>query len=317
MFIEIPNIKISHISACVPKETVRSEDEKFIQYTGIKQRRVTNLCASDLCYEAAKGITDIDVLIFVSQTPDYSIPSTSIILQERLGLKDVMAFDISMSCSGWVYGLSVIASLIKEGKRGLLLVGDTLSRVCSKEDQSTYPIFGDCGTATLIEWEQGNNMQFQMNCDGDGFESIIISDSGMRKPVNMRSFEDVTYGEGITRKSTNLAMDGLAVFFFAQKRVPESIKLLSLKYLIEDVDYYVFHQSNKFMIESICRKLKIPLEKVPMSLEYFGNTSSASIPLTMVHNSIKGKVIACGYGAGLSWGSVYLNLNSTYKFTEI
>jgi 3-oxoacyl-[acyl-carrier-protein] synthase-3 len=296
MFKEINDITIRGIAACVPEKVIKSTDPDFIKYTGIKQRRVSDLRASDLCYEAGKqlltdlGWKDVDYLVFVSQTPDYQLPSTSCILQDRLGLSEETAcFDISLSCSGWVYGLNVIASL---GGRGLLLVGDTLSKICDENDSATYPLFGDCGTATAIERKEGASMKFHLSTKGSGYESII--------------------------KREYMSMSGVGVFLFAINKVPKSINLLMLKNNIKDVDYYVFHQSNKAMIEGVCRKLKIDESKVPLSLKDFGNTSSASIPLTLLTNNIQGNVIACGYGAGLSWGSVYLNLDCHYtKLIEI
>lgn len=297
MFKEINNIAIRGIAACVPEEVIKSTDPEFSKYTGIEQRRVSDYSASDLCYVAGRqllkdlGWTEVDYLVFVSQTPDYQLPSSSCILQDHLGLSEETAcFDISLSCSGWVYGLNVIASL---GGRGLLLVGDTLSQICDKNDSATYPLFGDCGTATAIESTKGSNMKFHLGTKGSGHENII-------------------------KRGEFMEMNGVGVFMFVINKVPKSIKLLMLKNNITDVDYYVFHQSNKSMIEGVCNKLKIDKSKVSMSLKNFGNTSSASIPLTLLTNTIQGNIIACGYGAGLSWGSVYLKLDCMYsKLIEI
>ncbi|MCL1833644.1 MAG: hypothetical protein FWG49_03990, partial [Leptospirales bacterium] len=183
-FLNINHVKITGIAACVPKHIEENENipvlgkegaAKFFSTTGVKQRRIAdnNTCASDLCYQAAEKLieslkwnkADIDVLIFVTQTPDYILPATSCLLQHRLGLNQgCYTLDVSLGCSGWIYGLSAISSLLSSSglKKGLLLAGDTNSKICSKEDKSTYPLFGDAGTATAVEWSTGSKLDFHI-----------------------------------------------------------------------------------------------------------------------------------------------------------
>lgn len=342
-FLTLKNISIKGIAAAVP-EFVESnynydwislaEREMLVKTTGISNRHVApaGLCTSDMCYAAAYKLLDdlhvnrdeIEILIFVSQSPDYFLPATSIILQNKLSLKkETIAFDVMLGCSGYTYGLSIIGSMMSSGKykKGLLLVGDKSTFSVSEFDKSTYPIFGDAGTATLLEFDnEADPIDFSLNSDGSGFQSIIIPEGGVRNPWNLDSDKRIKIEEGIERSGRNLVLDGLEVFNFSLREVAPDIKKL-LKYNqteIEDYDFFVFHQANKLMIESIRKKLKVPPEKVPYSLNEFGNTSSASIPLTIVSNLGRGlidrklKLMISGFGVGLSWGSVSLTLNQVY-----
>jgi len=348
----INNVNIKGISACVPVCTENNLDlelfnnseeaQKFIEATGVRIRHLvkdTGLCTSDLCCSAASRLMSelgwspesIDCLIFVSQTPDYILPATSCILQDRLGLsQDCYALDISLGCSGWVYGLSVIASLISGGnmKKGLLLVGDTTTVTKSHKDKSTYPLFGDAGTATAIEYaEETKDMIFNFGTDGKGFEAIIIPDGGFRNFFNNNSFLEEEIEPGIIRHRLHSILNGPAVFTFGISKAPKSVNSLLEKYRLskEEIDYYVFHQANMFMNEKIRAKLKIQPEKVPYSLDEFGNTSSASIPLTIVTRLAvelrheKKKILACAFGVGLSWASVVFEVSDLVcpELTEI
>lgn len=336
-FLSVKNINIKGISACVPKyiednKTLmlfghRDEAEKFIEITGIEFRHMvkdSGLCASDLAYEAALQLlndlnwmpSEIDCMIFVSQTPDYILPATAPILQHRLGLPiDSYAMDISLGCSGWVYGLSSIAPLLSSGsmKKGLLLVGDTTTVTKSDRDKSTYPLFGDAGTATAIEFSEGAApMYFNFGTDGKGAEAIIIPDGGFRNFPNINSFEVTEAEPGIYRNRLQSILNGPSVFTFGITKAPRSVNNLLEHYSInrDSIDYFLFHQANLIMNEKIRNKLKIPAEKVPYSLREYGNTSSASIPLTIVSglreklNQGNHKLLACAFGVGLSWASV-------------
>jgi 3-oxoacyl-[acyl-carrier-protein] synthase-3 len=260
--------------------------------------------------------------LFVSQSPDYFLPATSIILQNRLGLsKATMAFDIQLGCSGYVYGLSVISNLMNSGKfkKGLLLVGDKSSFSPSRQDKSTYPIFGDAGTATLLEYDPAaGKMDFNLQSDGSGAKAIIIEDGGMRNTYTEESDKMVEVGPGIIRNRKNLVLDGIEVFNFSLREAAPNVMDL-LKYnstAVTDYDFFVFHQANKLMNESIRKKLKIEPEKVPYSLQQYGNTSSASIPLTIVTelaDKVKDKkteMLLSAFGVGLSWASASLTLNN-------
>ena len=331
-FLEVKNVEIVGVSACVPKQKEDNcqiypkwgDYDSFIASTGIKSHRVvpSNITTCDLCYESAKKLIaelqwnkdEIEALIFVSQTPDYVLPPTSCILQEKLELsQNCYTLDVSLGCSGWVYGLSVITSLMQNGtiKKGLLLVGDTISKICSKEDKSTYPLFGDAGSATALVYNQNASpFYFNLHTDGTGYNNIIVKDGGYRNPVSESSLRSKLVSEGIERNSLNLELDGMNVFSFGITKVPKCINELVEHFNLdkEKTDLFVFHQANKFMNEKICKKLKLDEEKTPLSLDEFANTSCASIPLTLVtrcQENLKNttqSLIACGFGVGLSWG---------------
>ncbi len=333
-FLKIKNVSVVGMSACVPSDILKTEDiykwegcQTFIDATGIRQKRssvIKGVTSSDLCALSARRLMeslgwnsdDVDALVFVSQTPDYVLPSTAPIIQDNLGLgQKCFTLDISLGCSGWVYALSVLSALMQNGtiKKGLLLAGDTPLKLCSEEDKSTYPIFGDAGTATALEYdEKSNGLSFILNSDGGGYEDIIVPDGGRNK-VTCDSLELVQIGDGIIRSRVNVEMDGMNVFSFGISKVPKIVKelLKELDIDVDAIDLFGFHQANMRMNEKIRNKLKLPAEKVPYSIGEFGNTSCASIPLTLVtqcreklRNAIV-KHIDCGFGVGLSWGAVY------------
>ena len=340
--LSVENIVLRGIAACVPaqRESNRdydwiepSERELLIKTTGIEERRVAsaNICTSDMCLAAAEKLlselrtdrSEIDILVFVSQSPDYYLPATGIILQDKLGLpKTTMAFDMQLGCSGYVYGLSVISNLMSGGKfrKGLLLVGDKSSFSQSRKDKSTYPIFGDAGTATLLEYEEGrgNRIDFNLQSDGSGYRSIMIRDGGTRYPYSAASEIPEEIAPGIIRAPRNLILDGVEVFNFTLREVAPNIQAL-LRFnhtAVTDYDYFVFHQANRLMNESIRKKLNVESEKVPYSLTKYGNTSSASIPLTIV-TELSGKIknrpaslLFSAFGVGLSWASAAVRVNN-------
>lgn len=332
-FLEFKNVRIAGIAAGVPKNVVSNyslksgEDissdytpEAFVETTGVKERRCSDtLCTSDLCYAAAEKLirdlgwdkSEIEALVFVSQTADYFLPATACILQDRLGLsKECYAEDVALGCSGWVYGLSNVASLVSTGavRKALLLAGDAKKRSKMRRD----PLFGDAGTATAIEFVEGEKgFQFHFGTDGSGFDAIIAPDGGSRNQVSPASFELKEY-EGKMMHRLQTHMKGMDVFSFGITTAPKSIKKLGEHFGFDylDYDYFVFHQANMKMNNQIVKKLKLEPGKVPSCMYEFGNTSSASIPLTIV-SQIKGtfedkltKFICCGFGVGLSWGTV-------------
>ena len=336
-FQTIPNVKISGIAACVPKNIEKNVDSslflnpedanKFIKSTGIVEKRVVtdDQTSSDLCYYAAEKLIsdlnwvkeDIDCLIFITQTPDYIVPATSCVLQSRLGLsKECHSFDVTLGCSAWVYGLSIIGSLVSSGnfKKGLLLVGETTTKTKSKQDKSTYPLFGDAGSATAIEYSVGSvGFKVHSGTDGSKFEAINIPDGGFRNQTKLDSLEMTKFEEGVIRNKLQYVMDGAAVFTFTITTVPKSIALLMEKSNIENenIDFLLLHQANKMIVDKVSRKLKFEENRVPTSYEKFGNTSCSSIPLTMVYKiqsnlkTQKLNLIACGFGSGLSWATAY------------
>lgn len=343
-FFEVQNVSIEGIAACVPNKIQKISDmemfsekeaEVFSKNTGIKQRYVSDgiICASDLCFQASENIikklqwqkNDIDILIFISQTPDYILPATSNLLQGRLGLsKDCFCLDVSLGCSGYVYGLSLVANLLQNSKfnKALLLVGDTISTYTSSQDKSVFPLFGDAGTATAIVFNEKKTSKwsFEVGTDGSGNEAIKIKDGGARNRMTTKSFEydyinsnDKALGK---RRNIDLQLNGIDVFNFAIKKVPNTLKkLLEIsEKSVEKIDYLFLHQANMFMNETIRKKMKMDKDKSPNSIEDFGNTNGASIPLTIVQ-TFKAKdiekslsVLMCGFGVGLSWGAVAMEL---------
>lgn len=332
----ISNVEIVGLGACVPSYIDRNEDspllsreekEKLISSIGVEEKRIADnfTCTSDLCYRAAEKLIedlewdkkDIECLIFVSQTPDYILPATSCILQNRLGLsQECHTIDISLGCSGWVYGLSMISSLMSAGqiKKGLLLVGDTTSKTTSSKDKSSWPLFGDAGTATGLVYKEGaKGFVFHTATDGGGSDAIKIPDGGYRNPFSSESLIMREAGEGVQRNNLHCILDGMDVFSFAISKVPKSVKkvLEAANIEKEKVDYFLFHQANLFLNETVRKKLKLNLEQVPYSISRFGNTSCATIPLTMVanlKNELEGnklRLIGSGFGVGLSWATVY------------
>jgi 3-oxoacyl-[acyl-carrier-protein] synthase III len=344
-FLDIKNIVVKGIAACVPEQVednrtlsllgTATDIAKFIETTSIVKRHIvgnSGICASDLCVVAAERLIkdlgwnreEIDCLIFVTQTPDYQLPATSCILQHRLNLStDCFALQISLGCSGWVYGLTTIASLMTNGqfRKGLLLVGDTASLTKSLSDKSTYPLFGDAGTATAIAFEEGaKGIQAHVGTNGEGYDKIIIEDGGYRNPFSADSLKMKEKEPGVSSNKLQTKMNGVDVFIFGITHAPRSMQALAQKFLInlQEVDYFVLHQANKMMTEKIRKKINAAPEKVPYSLDNYGNTSSASIPLTIVTQlkdqlaNGKHRLIACGFGVGLSWGSVYFETENFY-----
>jgi len=335
----ISNVAVKGMTACVPKDHVvntqasvagldTSEMLKVVAMTGIDKHHLSppHICTSDLCFEAAEKLIDklnwskedIEIVIFVSQTPDYILPMTSAILQQRLGLSTrCVAFDMSIGCSGFVYGMSVIAAMMSASKikKGLLLVGDTITKLISKQDRSTFPLFGDAGTATALAYDEAaHEMDFSLSTDGSGHRAIIVHDGGQRSPFTEQSLLPQSFEGGIERSQQQLYLNGMDVFNFSISKAPASFQqMMSFKNkTIDAFDYFVFHQANKLMNETIRKKLKIEPTKYLYSLQKYGNTSSATIPLTLVselQEELSHRQLSlglCGFGVGLSWGSMTL-----------
>lgn len=334
----IENVRIAGVVSAVPPQIVnnlendlfssREEAEKFISVTGIAEKRHADVktCTSDLCIKAANDLLeklnwqkeDINILIMVTQTPDYSVPNTSIIIQDKLGLpKSTVCFDVPLGCSGYIYGLSILANFLQNGqlKKGLLLVGDTLSKQCSPLDKTTYPLFGDAGTATALEYSVGGKMDFNLWTDGSGFEDIIVPDGGYRQPFNEESLILKEDKDGNKRSGINTYMNGTNVFSFGIGTVTQELKKFIEHFQIdkEQINFFYFHQANRFMNDMIRKKIKLTTEQVPYSLDKYGNTSSATIPLTMTKQDINlenMEVVMCGFGVGLSIGIVRMKFDT-------
>lgn len=324
-YFTINAVQLKGIAAAVPKNEVSNFDlkgleagelQKLISTIGIENRRVADkaTCASDLCIAAAEKLindlnwnkSDIEVIFFVTQTPDYYLPGTSLHVQARLGVsKSCVCFDINQGCAGYVYGLSLISSFMSASKlkKGLLLVGDTITKLISPNDKSLVPIFSDCGTATALSYdENASAFHFNISSEGQDYSAIIVPDGGARNP------------NGIHK---NLTMKGLDVFNFSIKKVvPNVSDLLNAASLKTGaIDYFIFHQANQLILESISKKLNLSETKVPSSLKNFGNTSGATIPLTILtnlKNKIKNKtLVLSGFGVGLSLASAIVKCENT------
>jgi 3-oxoacyl-[acyl-carrier-protein] synthase-3 len=327
-------VRLAGLAAAVP-ERVSDETElaarfgaemaaKLRDATGIRRRRVApeSLCTSDLCFAAAERLiadlkwerAQIDALVFVSQTPDYILPATSCTLHARLGLAPhCAAFDLNLGCSGYVYGLATLSRLMSAGgiQRALLLVGDTVSRLASPEDRATAPLFGDAGTATALECDPAAPpMVFTLGTDGSGQEHLIVPAGSFRRPRNAATGLRNVSEDGNSRSAEELFMDGANVFSFSLREVPKLIKttLAAAEWSLDAVDAVVMHQANAFMLRHLAKRLRLPEEKLTLALEDFGNTSSASIPLALVHQCANRltagsqRLLLAGFGVGWSWG---------------
>jgi len=260
---------------------------------------------------------DIDLVVFISQTPGYVLPATSCVIHERLGLPIACAaFDVNLGCSGYTYGVWMAGTLMagSGARRALLLAGDTVSKICNPADRSVLPVFGDAGTATILESDpEAPEMAFAAGTDGRGAERLIVPAGGFRK----RS-PDEAEAEAV-RTEADLYMDGNEIFAFTIREVPRLIEQVHAEsgWTIDDVDHYVFHQANDFMLDHLRRRMKVPAEKFVRGLRLYGNTSSASIPLAMTTElraqltSEPKNLVLAGFGVGFSWAAIGLTCGPT------
>lgn len=342
MYSVINNIKIDGIAVGVPNRWLSLEEQfnsfnsgidekklnKFIKSTGVEGRYVSTIkqTNSDWCYAAADKIINIKnidrnkigVIVYVTQTADYQQPATALVLQHRLKIgTNCMAFDINLGCSGFIYGLNVVSSLMlqSEAEYGLLMCGETGGRdkiPCDKPNSDTeLMLFGDAGSAALLKRDNNaKDMHFMSKSDGSGFKALIKPWGFYRNPIELKKVE---------------AMDGIAVFNFSTNEAPELINDLMKKMCAtsENYDYLVLHQANKMIMEQIEKKTGFPPEKGLKSINRFANTSSASIPTALVYNlANKGEGLAhfllSGFGIGLSWGAVdcYIDKKDIFPLIE-
>jgi 3-oxoacyl-[acyl-carrier-protein] synthase-3 len=330
----IRNVRYAGMATCVPKRVLsniddcppqlRSARERVVRNIGIETRRICSewQTFSDLAFDAAERLLtelkwerdEVDALIVITQSPDYLIPATAIIMQERLKLKQTtIAFDINLGCSAYAFGLHVLGSMISAGgiKKGLILVGDRSASVIE-------PLFSDAGTATALEYDpDAAPMYFDLNSDGSGQRAIMLPVGGHREPFGVQHAIPVKDEDGIWRSQTALILDGPAVLSFSTQQVPPAVRNL-LEYAgcsTEHIDYFIFHQANRMINETIRKKLGLPPEKVPSTLHDFGNTSGASLPVTMtvrIRDALlagKKRVLMSGFGIGLSWGSCIVDID--------
>lgn len=336
--VKFENIGLKVLSATVPSRVVKTRSltdyyspeaiEKFIEATGIEERRMVepDQCASDLCYKSACQIfdeteitrDDIDALFFVSQTPDYKSPGTSIIMQDRLGLKkSTLVYDVNMSCSGFIHGLLMAYSFLQSSSFNniMVMVGDTLSKITSVQDKGTGMLLGDAGICCVVgKGEQYGTSYFSMNTDGSNLQSVILPAGGSRIPSSEETLKMKEYEDGSIRSLEHVIMVGPDVFSFAISELPRDIKRL-LEYAgksIDEVNKYAFHQANDFMTNYIVKKAKADPDKLLHSIKNYGNTAGTSIPLCLVHNREKIEkndlLLMNAIGAGFAYGTILMNI---------
>ncbi|MEH1777613.1 MAG: ketoacyl-ACP synthase III [Nostoc sp.] len=328
--------RIVDIASYLPKGILHNDDltkiypgwssEKIYQKTGIIERRIAvdDETAADLALKAARKLfeqntvnpKDIDFVILCTQTPDYFLPTTACLLQDRLGIPNTAgAFDINLGCSGFVYGLSVAKGLIETGSacRVLFLTADTYSKFIHPMDKSVRTLFGDGATATLIEASEETDEEFigpfVFGTDGNGANHIIVKTGAFRSARSEHTAKEEIDDSGNVRSQDNLYMNGSEVIAFTLSSVPKAISDLLKKCGagLDDFDYIVLHQANKFMLDVLRKKLNLPEEKLPVFLEKCGNTVSSSIPLTLESMLNKSRLkrgdrlLLLGFGVGYSW----------------
>ena len=336
----LTGVRLAGISTAVPATrtevqptpTVSASDlTKVTASTGVKARHIApvGMCTSDLCLAAAERLlqrlgwerSSVDLLVFVTQTPDYVLPATACSLHGRLGLaKSCAAFDVNLGCSGYVYGLSIAGAHVQAGaaRRALLLVGDTISKVISEEDRSVAFLFGDAGSATALESSaKASSMHFVTGSDGSGAEHLQIQAGMFREPSNEQTRAVRTRDGGNARNDEQLHMNGPEIFNFTIREVPAMIgaAMQAAAWNVGQVDGFVLHQANRFMLEYLAKRMKLPPEKVVLALEHYGNTSSASIPLAIcagLRERVAGapaRLLLAGFGVGFSWAAVAIQLD--------
>lgn len=336
-FLEIHNVAIRGISACVPKNVEENKDlpfyapgeaEQVIAATGIERRHVTipEQTASDLGLGAAEKLIEvlgwekesIDILAFCTQNPDYQNHPDSFVVHEKLGLPErTMCLDFYHGCPGWVVSLSAVCSMLSSGviKRAIFIDSDTVTKDYDSGNREERPLFGDAGTATALEYTpNAKPMYFNIGTLSEDGRALAREVGGYRTPYTLETLQkDLDRKAGLLTGQDGLdAMDSMDVFSFAITKVPKAIKKLLAEYGIEivNVDNLVLHQANKVILENIAKRLSVPMDKVPMGLKNYGNTTSASIPLSIVserRDAMAGYQcnVVCGFGTGLSWGAAY------------
>ena len=341
-FLQFSGIGIMGMAAAVPKNVINNygytqyfpadEVREVVDKVGIRERRFADdkTCASDLCFAAAEKLieemgvdrNEIDLLVFVSQTPDYRMPATSLLLQDRLKLSTkTIAFDINLGCSGFIYGLATIYGFMqRQGiRKALLLDGETRSKVYSPKDRKTAFLFGDAGSATIIERnEKSGQSFFSLNSDGSRESLIKINAGGYRNPSTPESLKEKVVDEyGNIRNEEQGYMNGADVFNFVLQEIPKDFKNVIAFSGIEKeaIDFFVFHQANDFMNSYLVKKLKIDPAKAPSTIARFGNTSSVSVPLTIVSelkNELKDRklLLLSAFGVGMTWATAILHVEN-------
>ena len=323
----VAGFRVAGVSTCVPPRVVSNQADdlgydpievrKVVAMAGVRERRVVDagVTSADLCFEAAESLlqrlgwerNSVTGLIFVTQTPDYWLPSTSCVVHQWLGLSDeCAAFDLGLGCSGYPYGLYLAATMLRAGgqQRILILHGETPSRFVDPSDHATTLLFSDAGSATALEASPDGVGHFCLHTDGAGHAGLIIRGGAFRDrfPANQRDL--------------SLQMDGAGIFNFTIKRVPALVRdALELSgRSVDQIDNFIFHQSNRFIMKHLMKKCGLPEDRVPLTLEDMGNCGGPSVPVTMTralpaHREKPLELMLLGYGVGLSWGAAVLSLD--------
>lgn len=328
-------VRVRGVAGAVPTQRVdnlvdhgflpEEDRKKIVALTGVTGYRMApeGMCTSDLCHAAAERLlgdlgtdrAEIDAIVFATMTPDYRVPSTACILQSRLGLpQSVVAYDVNMGCSGFVVGLYNACALLKGGglRRVLLLAGDTQTKLCHREDKNVVFIMGDAGTATLLEADpEAGEVAIDLRTDGSRFESLYVPAGGCRTPSTAETREVRERPDGGFRSDDDIFMNGMEIFKFSATDVVKTIAdfMEGRSLDARTVRELFLHQANQFMNDKIAKKLGFGRDQLPYTIQTYGNTGSASIPLTMTaHFSAspagaeRHPVVVSGFGVGLSWG---------------
>ena len=336
------NVKITAIKTVVPKDFINIDDEiEYYDNSEKKLNRVKNILgcgkrhtadenttAVDLCRDAANLLfeelhfdrNEIDTLLFVSQSHDYILPASANVLHGMLNLpENCAALDLLQGCSGYVYALWIAHSLIQSGssKKLLLLSGDTKSKNSFQANRLTAPLFGDSGSATLLEYtEEKSSAYFILGSNGQDWEKIIMPAGGYRIPIDEEIIKTIVKDDnGFPWKLNQTLMDGLGVFRFVMNYVPQSIKdtLDFANCTKEDIELYILHQANKQIVESVAKKAEIPLEKTPTNtFKDYANCACNSVAVNITQNckNVKGNILLCSFGTGMSWASAIIDLSN-------
>lgn len=347
-FMKFKGIGVSAMAGAVPKHVIdnlkytdffpEEQVKEVVEKVGVYERRFAdkNTCSSDLCFAAAQKLIidnsinreDIDVLVFISQTADYRMPATSITLQHRLGLNNsCIAFDINLGCSAFMYGLGVVFSMMQNKglRKALILDGETRSKVYGPRDRRSAFIFGDGAVAALVERnDKFGETTLSLNSDGSRADLIMIKAGGYRHMSSAETVQERVVDEyGNMRSEEQGYMKGGDVFNFVIREIPRDIKrtIVESGKSVKDIDYFCFHQANNFINSYIAKKMKLDTTKIPHTIEKFGNTSSVSVPLTIVSelkDKLKGEntLMLSAFGVGMTWATGIVSFVDT-KISDI
>ncbi|HZS70313.1 MAG TPA: ketoacyl-ACP synthase III [Candidatus Acidoferrum sp.] len=316
-------VTTEQLSAEFPEWSVQKIDEK----TGIQARHIAgeDECSSDLAVAAAQKLFasgvcaahDIDYVLLCTQSPDYFLPTTACLIQDRLGIPtSAGALDFNLGCSGFVYGLGLAQGLIESGQAAnvLLLTAETYSKFIHPRDRSVRTIFGDAAAATLVSAVEADAPligPFVFGTDGRGANNLIVPTGGLRRARTAETAREITDDSGSVRTQDHLFMDGAEIFNFTLKAVPQSVcQLLERsRKTLEEIDLFVFHQANRYMLEHLRRKIKVPQDKFCVAMSHCGNTVSSTIPIALKHAQLEGRLkpgdltMLVGFGVGYSWAA--------------